>query len=134
MKVVVDTSVWSLAFRRREAVPEPAVEALRKLIREGLVVMLGAVRQEVLSGIRHREQFDRLRDLLSAFPDLEVTTEDYEMAAELCNRCLGQGVQAAHTDFLIAAVAINRMWTVLSTDKDFQHIARIVPVQLVELH
>ena len=133
MKVVVDTSVWSLAFRRRGEVAGPEVEALRQLIEDGLVVLLGAVRQEVLSGIKHREQFERLRERLSAFPDLELTTRDYELAAELCNQCMSQGVQAAHMDFLIAATALNRKWAVLSMDRDFEHIAKIVAVRRYEL-
>jgi predicted nucleic acid-binding protein len=60
MKVVVDTSVWSLALRRNA--PDDAafvVNQLRDLITDGRVVLVGAVRQEVLSGIRHLEQFIR---------------------------------------------------------------------------
>jgi len=129
MKVVVDTSVWSLAFRRRKVVEAPEVDALRHLVRQGMVVMIGPVRQEVLSGIKHRDQFERLREQLAAFPDLELTTRDFETAAELCNLCITQGVQAAHTDFLIAAVAIHREYAVLSADKDFGNIARIVHVR-----
>ena len=129
MKVVVDTSVWSLAFRRRKVVEAPEVDALRHLVRQGMVVMIGPVRQEVLSGIKHRDQFERLREQLAAFPDLELTTRDFETAAELCNLCITQGVQAAHTDFLIAAVAIHREYAVLSADKDFGNIARIAHVR-----
>ena len=43
----------------------------------------------MLSGIRYTEQFVRLRDYLRAFPDLELTFEDYELAAELCNHRIG---------------------------------------------
>ena len=129
MKVVVDTSVWSLAFRRRKEAKLPLVDILSELVQQGLVVMLGPVRQEVLSGIGHRDQFERLRERLAAFPDLELTTRDFETAAELCNRCIAKGVQAAHTDFLIAATAINRGYAVLSADKDFENIARIIPVR-----
>ena len=102
---------------------------LIRLVEEGLVVLLGPVRQEVLSGIKHREQFERLRERLAAFPDLELTTRDFETAAELCNLCIAKGVQASHTDFLIAAAAITRGYAVLSADQDFKHIARIVPVR-----
>lgn len=129
MKVVVDTSVWSLAFRRRKEEKLPLVDLLSELVQQGLAVMLGPVRQEVLSGIRHRDQFERLRERLAAFPDLELTTRDFETAAEFCNRCITKGVQAAHTDFLIAATAINRGYAVLSADKDFEHLARIIPVR-----
>lgn len=63
MRVVVDTSVWSLALRRNTpSQAMPVVNQLRDLIVDGRVVLLGAVRQEVLSGIRHIEQFTRLRD------------------------------------------------------------------------
>ena len=57
MKVIVDTSVWSLAFRRQKPVEDRWVSSLRKLVQQGQVVMLGPVRQEVLSGIRHQHQF-----------------------------------------------------------------------------
>jgi len=132
MKVIVDTSVWSLAFRRRKVVDTPEVAALVRLVEQGLVVLLGPVRQEVLSGIKHLDQFERLRERLAAFPDLELTTRDFETAAELCNLCITKGVQASHTDFLIAAAAITRGYTVLSADRDFENIARIVPVRTYE--
>jgi hypothetical protein len=129
MKVIVDTSVWSLAFRRKAVVKTAEVVDLVRVVEEGLVVLLGPVRQEVLSGIKHREQFERLRERLAAFPDLELMTRDFETAAELCNLCIAKGVQASHTDFLIAATAIIRGYAVLSADQDFKNIARIVPVR-----
>lgn len=61
MNVVVDTSVWSLALRRNT--PNDAisiVNILHDLIADGQVVLLGVIRQEVLSGIRYTEQFIRL--------------------------------------------------------------------------
>ena len=128
----MDTSVWSLAFRRREVVKTPEVVALVGLVEQGLVVLLGPVRQEVLSGIKHREHFERLRERLATFPDLELTTRDFETAAGLCNLCITKGVQAAHTDFLIAAAAIIRGYAVLSADRDFKNIARIVSVRTYE--
>lgn len=130
MRVVVDTSVWSLALRRRSSVNMPEVQVLKDLIIEGRAIMLGAVRQEVLSGIRHKEQFEKLKEVLEAFPDEEVHTEDYVEAASLCNRCLDSGVTTGNTDCLIAAVSIARGLEVLSTDKDFQHMSKAVPIRL----
>jgi hypothetical protein len=86
MNVLVDSSVWSLALRRNttnEAIV--IVNVLRDLIADGRVVLLGAIRQEVLSGVRYKEQFARLQEYLRAFPDLELTTEDFELAAEFFN-------------------------------------------------
>ena len=133
MKVVVDTSVWSLALRRNT--PMDAISAanlLRDLITDGRVAMLGAVRQEVLSGIRQTEQFTRLRDYLHAFPNLELTTQDYELAAEFYNTCRSHGIQGANTDFLLCAVAHRRGYSILTTDRDFESFQAYIPVMLLE--
>jgi predicted nucleic acid-binding protein len=132
MKVVVDTSVWSLAFRRNNldnAVP--VVNQLRELIADGKVVLVGTIRQEVLSGIRNFEQFTRLRDYLRAFPDLELFSEDYELAAEYYNTCRQHGIQGANTDFLLCAVAHRRDYSILTTDKDFESFLKYIPIILL---
>ncbi|BAY25433.1 putative PilT protein [Calothrix sp. NIES-2100] len=67
MSVIVDTSVWSLALRRKTPPHSfPVVALLRDLITDDQVVLLGAIRQEILSGVRSSEQFTRLRDYLRA--------------------------------------------------------------------
>jgi predicted nucleic acid-binding protein len=135
MSVIVDTSVWSMALRRRTPpASSPAVTLLRDLITNDRVILLGAIRQEILSGVRTSDQFMRLRDYLRAFPDLELVTEDYELAAEFFNTCRSNGIQGSNTDFLICAVAHRRSYTILTTDNDFQsfqsHIS--ILVSLVE--
>src|SRR5690606_3965452 len=92
MRVIVDTSVWSLALRRRNRKEGPETAALSALISEGRVVLLGAVRQEILSGVRHIEQFGHLRSALEPFPDETIGSDDYIEAARLCNECLRAGV------------------------------------------
>ncbi|MEH2012135.1 type II toxin-antitoxin system VapC family toxin [Nostoc sp.] len=133
MKVVVDTSVWSLALRRNTSLQAvPIVNQLRELIVDERVVLLGAVRQEVLSGVRYTQQFTRLRDALRAFGDLELTIEDYELAAELYNTCRTNGIQGANTDFLLCSVAARRGWYIMTTDKDFKSFQAYIPVSLLE--
>ncbi|MEQ8969566.1 MAG: PIN domain-containing protein [Coleofasciculus sp. C1-SOL-03] len=132
MSVIVDTSVWSLALRRNTPNDgTPIVNVLRDLIADGRVVLLGAIRQEVLSGIRYTEQFVKLRDYLRAFPDLEITTNDYELAAEFFNTCRRNGIQGSNTDFLICAVAHNRGYSIFTTDKDFENFRSYIPVLLL---
>ncbi|MBC6452454.1 MAG: PIN domain-containing protein [Hormoscilla sp. SP5CHS1] len=131
MKVIIYTSVWSLTLRHNAPTDEIAkVNLLRDLIADGRVVLLGAIRQEVLSGIRYPEQFARLRDYLHAFPDLELTTEDYELAAEFFNTCRRNGIQGSNTDFLICAVAHNRGYSIFTMDKDFENFQSYIPVTL----
>lgn len=130
MNVLVDTSVWSLALRRATVQHSPVVTELRELIREGRVEIVGAIRQELLSGVREPSQFESLRAHLRAFPDLVLGASDFELAAECCNRCRAAGVQGSHTDFLLCAVAMSRGLAILTTDGDFTAFARVLGLHL----
>jgi predicted nucleic acid-binding protein len=130
MKVIVDTSVWSLALRRRTDPQNVAVSVLRDLIEDALIVMVGCIRQEILSGIRSHDQFQKLRDHLRAFPDEVLRTKDYEKAAEFFNICRRQGIQGSNTDFLICAAAVNRGYAIFTTDRDFQRFQATVGIRL----
>jgi len=129
VKVLVDTSVWSLVLRRRFPPRADAfADELRRLIVNYRVVMIGPIRQELLSGIRTHEQYEGLRDKLRAFPDVRLHSDDYELAAQFFNQCRGRGVQGSNTDFLICAVAARRVTSIFSTDRDFEAYARILQV------
>jgi hypothetical protein len=130
MNVVVDTSVWSLALRRRSGSDHPHVASLAELVRDGRVAMLGPIRQELLCGIRVRADYDRLRDHLREFPDTPLLTVDYERAAEHFNTCRAKGIQGSNTDFLICAIAERGGFPVFTTDEDFRAFAKALPVQL----
>ena len=128
MKVIVDTSVWSLALRRQKQQNNSVVDRLRDLMADGRVVLLGAVRQEILSGIKHQKQFDKLRDRLRAFPDLKLDAEDYELAAGYFNICRRHGIQGANTDFLICATANRRNYEIFTIDNDFINFSQYLPI------
>jgi predicted nucleic acid-binding protein len=130
VNVLVDTSVWSLALRRRRPTRAAETSELAELIREGRVSLLGPVRQELLSGIGDEKQYAVLRDHLRAFPDVELVPADYEEAATFFNRCRARGVQGSNTDFLICAAAARRQFDILTTDADFRHFAKLLPIRL----
>ena len=130
MKVIVDTSVWSLALRRGDQKDSPHVNELRNLIQDYRVQMLGPIRQEILSGIRHASQFIRLKDRLDSFPDLPILTEDYVHAARFLNLCRAKGIQGSNTDFLICAVAVRNKFSIYTTDKDFDSFSKQIPIRL----
>lgn len=133
MKVLVDTSVWSLALRRSRRAPpraEPLVDELRSLIQEGRVAMIGPIRQEVLSGVRTAEAFEQLRAHLEPFADEPLETADFERAAEHFNTCRTKGIQGSNTDFLICAVAERRSLPIFTTDADFARFAKLLPIEL----
>lgn len=130
MRVLVDTSVWSLALRRNQPAESPVVTELIELIREVRCQMIGPVRQELLSGIKSRVQFQKLRNHLRAFPDLEITTHDYECAADFFNICRGKGIQGSNTDFLICAIATRHKIPIFTTDADFTLFQPHLPITL----
>ena len=130
MKVLVDTSVWSLALQRNFPTDSPEVSELIELIREVRVQIIGPVRQELLSGIKSQAQFQKLRNHLQAFPDLELTTQDYEVAAEFFNLCRGKGIQGSNTDFLICAIAARHKTPIFTTDGDFTMFQSHLPITL----
>ena len=131
MKLLADTSVWSLALRRRRTATlsgdeKRLVAVLSEAIRDGRVVMIGPIRQEILSGIKEQAQFVRLRTTLAAFRDEPIDTTDYEEAARGYNLCRTQGVQCGPVDMLICAVTARRKWSVLANDARLNRCLQIV--------
>jgi len=128
MRVLVDTNIWSLVFRRlpkKLASHEHAlVTECRELVSEGRAVLLGLVRQEILSGIARRSHFDALREKLRCFDDEPLSVEDHEHAADCFNRCRAKGIQGSVVDMLICAVALRRGMAVFSADADFLRYVR----------
>ncbi len=134
MKVVVDTPVWSLALRRKRKNLSPDEKQLDRelaeLIRDGNAVIIGSVRQEVLSGLRDQAVFERLRAYLRSFQDEPLTVKDYEEAAHCNNRCRSAGVAGTAVDFLVCSVAIRRGFEIFPTDDDFGLYAEHLPIAL----
>lgn len=133
MRVLVDTSIWSLALRRRKQVQNPEAEELGRLIAAHVVEIIGPIRQEVLSGVRDKAQFDRLELHLDAFKDMPLTGEDYVTAAKFYNLSRSKGIQGSNTDFLICAVAVRHDLSVFTTDGDFPNFAKWLPIVLHEV-
>lgn len=134
MMVLVDTPVWSLALRRRpdhlSESQQGLADVLAELIREGRAQMVGPIRQELLSGIREEAQFKKIRDYLRAFREPSLDAGDYENAARMSSQCRSRGMAGSPVDFLICAAAHRRDWAILSTDRDFQNYASVLPLRL----
>ncbi len=132
MRVLVDTSVWSLALRRSGHVQNPVAEELKRLITGHLTEIIGPIRQELFSGIRDQAQFDLLEARLACFPDLPLHAEDYVTAAKMFNLCRAKGIQGSNTDFLICAVAVRHDFAIFTNDDDFRLCAKCLPIGLYE--
>lgn len=127
--VIVDSDVWSEAFRKKGK-KSGAVESLEQLIIREEALMLDLIKQEVLSGIRETERFEIIKDALKAFPSPNIDDTIYELAASFFNVCRSKGIQGSHTDFLICACGVSWKASILTKDKDFLHYAKHLPIEL----
>ncbi len=134
--ILVDTSVWSLVFRKKKLNNEEnkLKEYLSKLIEENKIIMLGCIRQEILSGISNYDTFKKLKENIKYFLDARITQSDYELAAEFYNICRSKGIQGSHTNFLICAVAYSHKFDILTLDKDFYNYSKYIDISLIDLN
>lgn len=133
MKVIVDTSIWSLVLRRHRPAQNPETEILGKMVENGEnIFLLGIILQEILQGVKERHDFIHLKEHLEAFPMLEIEREHYVKAAELKNHLISNGIQISTVDALIAASAIVNGCYLYTNDKDFLHIAKHSKLKLLK--
>ena len=131
MNVIVDTVIWSLALRRNE--PDERIwQELTQLIEEQRVLLLGPVRQEILSGYSEESKFELLRSHLSCFANEPVLDEDYIRAAQYHNLCRCKGIQGSHIDFLICSCAVRLQAAIYTRDQDFQQYRKVLPIFLYQ--
>jgi predicted nucleic acid-binding protein len=131
MKILIDACVWSLVFRRRpestmSAQEHQMVDSLSAAIRDGRAAIIGAIRQEILSGIKEPAQFEKLRRTMQSFSDEPVTSADHEEAGRLFNLCRSRGFQSSPIDILLCAVASRRGWAILTNDLGLQRCMSVI--------
>jgi predicted nucleic acid-binding protein len=124
LSLFVNTSVWSLAFRRDAPSAASEVRELVRAIEAGETLLTtGLVLQELLQGFAGPRAHERILDRFSALPILIADRQDHIEAAELRNRCRRNGIQIGTIDALLAQLCVRHDLTMLTTDRDFRHIA-----------
>ncbi|MFL6237446.1 MAG: PIN domain-containing protein [Thermoanaerobaculia bacterium] len=134
MNVVIDTTIWSLALRRRahqlSSDEKRLFEEWADLVNSGRAVLVGPVHQEVLSGIRGEDVFEALHERLKSFRYIRNLPGDYVQAARFFNTCRSHGVAGSHGDMLICAIAYRHEASIFTTDPDFPGYAKHLPIRL----
>jgi len=133
VSVLVDTPIWSYALRSRGHRFQRYTDELVRLIKDHRALIIGPIRQEILSGYSDARQYSLLREKLAPFENTPIVDADYELAAEFSKKCRTKGVQGSHTDFLICAVVVRLEIPVFTTDKDFMYYRKHLPVVLHEI-
>ena len=77
MKVLVDTPIWSYALRTRNNEYQYEIDQLESLIRDQRIVIIGPIRQEILSGYSDLRKFRKLKEKLSYFENTPIQDVDY---------------------------------------------------------
>lgn len=131
---IVDTSVWSVAYRRSKTIQnaseQRAYSLWQSLVADDAAAIIGSVRQELLSGVRTREQFDRPRQTIAEFELLDLDSNTFDLAAHFSNQCQRVGIAAGSIDMMICASAFERDLSILTLDRDFPRYATVLPIDL----
>ena len=124
--VLVDTSVWIDFFRG----DRQAVVRLDPLLRDDRAAVAGPIVAEVTSGARTPAAFQQLRARLGALTTLESPPDIWDRVAAARFSLARQGMQAHLVDLLIALTAGTAGHTLLTRDRDFMGIARVVALDV----
>lgn len=129
--ILADSSAWIEYDRGSGA---PAHVGLAREISRAPSSVAGTepVLMEVLAGASRQSDAERLRAMLTSLawiPCDPVT--DFEGAATLYRRCRAQGITPRSLDdCLIATIALRADAVLLTADRDFEQIARVMPLRL----
>jgi predicted nucleic acid-binding protein len=131
MSLLVDTSVWSLAFRRDAEAVAPEVKTLQHAL-EGAdqVFTTGLVLQELLQGFAGPKARSQLIERFAALGFLQPDREDHIDAAEVRNSCHRHGVQIGTIDAVLIQLCLKNDLVLLSSDNDFRSAAKHIKFRL----
>jgi hypothetical protein len=132
VSLFVDTSVWSLAFRRDN--PEGSTEAglLHRALSDGIAVFTtGLVLQELLQGFSGAKASRQIIHRFAALPLVIPDRVDHIQAAEIRNACRRKGIQTGTIDALLAQLCLRHELELLTTDNDFKYISEVYPLHLI---
>jgi predicted nucleic acid-binding protein len=132
MRVLVDTSVWSLALRKKGPADHPTVEKLTSLLDGNQqVVTCGIILQEILQAFRSESTFKKIERHFEPVPLLSMERHDYILAARIKRSCADKGITASTVDCQIAAAAIGHDCHLLTADNDFKRISKVSKLKLI---
>ena len=124
--VLVDSSVWIDFFRG----DKNTIARLDPLLRDDRAAVSGPIVAEVTSGALTPATFQQLRTRLGALTTLEAPSDQWDRVAAARFSLARQGTQAHIVDLLIALTAAAANHTLLTRDRDFTAIARVVPLDV----
>lgn len=123
---VVDTSAWISFFRGDRS----AVRRIDSLLADGTAAVTGPIVAEVLSGAVTRAEFERLKELFDGLERLADPPELWDRVAEARYELARGGHQGALVDLSIAVTCHGARDRLVTRDRDFRAIARVIPLEI----
>ena len=123
---VVDTSAW-IGFFRGES---RALARVKPLVADGVAAFTGPIRAEVLSGAPTTAVYERLRDLFEGLVPVSDPPALWDRVSESRFALARGGFQADIVDLAIAVATSARGFRLLTRDRDFDRIRKVVPIEL----
>jgi hypothetical protein len=129
--VLIDTSVWILALGKS---PPPAVkDEVAHLLAENRVAIVPLICLELLGGTKSLNEFNRLKNRLSALHQIPADEANWETAIQLAFKLRHQGKIIPYTDIIIASAAIINNCTLLHCDRHFDLMAENTDLKVKSL-
>ncbi|MBW0436023.1 PIN domain-containing protein [Leptospira yasudae] len=133
MKLLVDTSVWSEALRRKGKTLKSEETFLYQIIQnEDDIFVTGIILQEILTGIKDPKIFSEIEEQFRYFNFISPSEKDHIEAAKLRNSLSKKGIVLATIDALIAQIAITHNLVLATYDSDFLRLAGITKLKTVD--
>ena len=126
-KYILDSTVWIQIQRGDQAL----IEQVDPLIQANQVCMVDLIIAELLRGTRTKKDYDRLHNTFLDFP---IYGTSWERVAALGYEVGRKGLSPPLTDLYIAQVAMDHDKTLMSHDKHFRQITKIVPFAFIHLN
>ncbi len=126
--VLVDTTVWIDFFN---GTPNPKSDQLVSFLEEGEdLAICGVILTEVLQGLRTDNKAKEILDEFESLHYLETNRSAYIHASSIYRGCRKKGLTIRKPiDCIIAATCIESSSFLLHKDTDFDHIAKLFPLQ-----
>jgi len=126
---LIDTSVLIDFFKGKETKQSKKLEKIiRNQIPFGISIF---TYQELLQGAKDEKEFEKLKQYLSTQKIYYPTHDTFEASAYLFFSCRKKGITIRSTiDTIIATTAIENGLILLCSDRDFEHITRVIDLEI----
>jgi predicted nucleic acid-binding protein len=123
---LIDSSAWVDFFRGDPA----AVARIDPLLADARAAISGPIYAEVTSGAKSKADFERLKARLASLDWLEEPEDLWNEVARARFLLARQGHPASIVDLMIAATANARDRALLTRDRDFVPISKVIAIDL----